>query len=82
MLNPDMNSWGKCLVNTCSAKNRDRRFKAASAVNEIVALGLFQFMPDTLASAALKCISKVPTQPEFFATRVEVLSYTAANKRP
>jgi murein DD-endopeptidase MepM/ murein hydrolase activator NlpD len=37
------------------------------AVNEIGAMGLFQFMPDTLAEVAPKCIGKVPTQAEFLA---------------
>jgi murein DD-endopeptidase MepM/ murein hydrolase activator NlpD len=39
----------------------------ASVVNEIGAMGLFQFMPDTLAAVAPNCIGKVPTQSEFLA---------------
>jgi len=39
----------------------------ASIVNEIGAMGLFQFMPDTLAAVAPKCIGKVPSQAEFLA---------------
>jgi hypothetical protein len=54
-------------ANACSAKNRDHRFIAASAVNEIGAMGLLQFMPDTLNAAAPECIGKVPTQAEFLA---------------
>jgi Peptidase family M23/Transglycosylase SLT domain len=38
----------------------------ASVVNEIGAMGLFQFMPDTLASVAPKCIGRVPTHAEFY----------------
>jgi Transglycosylase SLT domain len=39
----------------------------AGAVNEIGAMGLFQFMPDTLAAVAPKCIGRVPTRAEFLA---------------
>jgi murein DD-endopeptidase MepM/ murein hydrolase activator NlpD len=39
----------------------------ASVVNEIGAMGLFQFMPETLAAVAPKCLGKVPTQAEFLA---------------
>ena len=67
MLNSDLGSWGECLANACSAKNRRSRFLAASAVNKIGALGLFQVMPDTLAAVAPRCIGKVPTQVECLA---------------
>jgi Peptidase family M23/Transglycosylase SLT domain len=39
----------------------------AEAVNEIGAMGLFQFMPDTLAAVAPECIGRVPSRAEFLA---------------
>jgi hypothetical protein len=64
--------WGATLA--VSAKQREK-FSAAivqqesggdsGAVNEIGAMGLFQFMPDTLSAVAPKCIGRVPTRAEF-----------------